>query len=128
MVVDTSAIVAILADEPDGETYARAIAEADSATMSVASYLELMIVALSRDLAGRAEVESLVADAAIELVAVTLEHAQLAATAFEQYGRGRHPAKLNYGDCFAYALAKQRREPLLFKGDDFPLTDLVPAL
>ena len=128
MVVDTSAIVAILADEPDGETYARAIAEADSATMSVASYLELMIVALSRDLAGRAEVESLVADAAIELVAVTLEHAQLAATTFEQYGRGRHPAKLNYSDCFAYALAKQRREPLLFKGDDFALTDLVPAL
>ena len=128
MVVDTSAIVAILADEPDGEAYARAIAEADSATMSVASYLELMIVALSRDLAGRTEVEELVADAAIELVAVTLEHARLAATAFEQYGRGRHPAKLNYGDCFAYALAKQRREPLLFKGDDFALTDLVPAL
>ena len=128
MVVDTSAIVAILADEPDGETYARPIPEADSATISVASYLELMIVALSRDLAGRTEVEELVADATIELVAVTLEHAQLAATAFEQYGRGRHPAKLNYSDCFAYALAKQRREPLLFKGDDFALTDLVPAL
>ena len=56
------------------------------------------------------------------------QHVRLAATAFEQYGRGRHPAKLNYGDCFAYALAKQRREPLLFRGDDFSLTDLVPAL
>ena len=128
MVVDTSAIIAILADEPDGGAYARAIADADGATMSVASYLELMIVALSRDLAGRTEVEELVAEAAIELVAVSLEHAQLAATAFEQYGHGRHPAKLNYGDCFAYALARQRREPLLFKGDDFSRTDLVAAL
>jgi ribonuclease VapC len=128
MVVDTSAVIAILADEPEGSACGRAIADAAVAVMSTANYLELMMVALSRSLAGRAEVEGLILDARIELIAVSVEHAGTAVTAFHRFGKGRHPAKLNYGDCFAYALAKHRGEPLLYKGNDFSQTDLVPAL
>ena len=128
MVVDTSAVVAILADEREGEAFGRALAAAPSRAMSVASYVELMMIALSRDLAGRTEVEGLLADAGIELVPVTPSQGQLAVTAFLRFGKGRHPARLNYGDCFAYALAKERGEPLLFKGGDFARTDVVPAL
>lgn len=128
MVVDTSAVIAILADELEGEAFGRALAMAPSRVMSVASYIELMMIALSRDLAGRAEVEGLLADAGIEVVPVTAAQGQLAVTAFLRFGKGRHPAGLNYGDCFAYALAKERGEPLLFKGRDFARTDVVPAL
>ena len=128
MVVDTSAVVAILAGEPEGPACGRALADAGSAAMSVANYVELVMVALSRDLAGRTEVEGLMADARIELVAVTRVHAGLAIEAFARFGKGRHRAALNYGDCFAYALAKERGEPLLFKGGDFARTDVVPAL
>jgi ribonuclease VapC len=96
--------------------------------MSAASYVELMIIALSRALAGRAEVEEMLKDAQIELVPVSIDHARFAVAAFDRFGKGRHAAKLNFGDCFAYALAKERGEPLLFKGEDFARTDLVPAL
>jgi ribonuclease VapC len=128
MVVDTSVIVAILMAEPDAELLGAALASARAPMMSAASYVELLLVSLSRDIAGRAEVDEMLADAAIEIVPVSLEHARLAVTAFERYGNGRHPARLNYGDCFAYALAKERVEPLLFKGDEFARTDIVPAL
>jgi ribonuclease VapC len=128
MVVDTSVVVAILMAEPDAELLGAALASARAPMMSAASYVELLLVSLSRDIAGRAEVDEMLADAAIEIVPVSLEHARLAVTAFERFGKGRHPARLNYGDCFAYALAKERVEPLLFKGDDFARTDIVPAL
>jgi len=125
MVVDTSAIVAILLQEDDAPHYADAIADADSAVLSAASYVELSIVALSRGARGRVELDGALADAAIEIVPVTIDQARLAADAYARYGKRRHPAALNFGDCFAYALAKSRGEPLLFKGTDFTHTDVV---
>jgi ribonuclease VapC len=127
MVVDTSALVAILLQERDAEIYADAIARAATAVLSAASYVELSIVALSRGARGRAELDAMLEDAAIEIVPVTIDQARLASDAYEQYGRGRHGAALDFGDCFAYALAKSRGEPLLFKGTDFGLTDIVHA-
>jgi ribonuclease VapC len=124
MVVDTSALIAILLQEEDARTYADAIAAAATAALSAASYVELAIVSLSRGVRGRAELDATLADAAIEIVPVTLDQARIAAGAYERYGKGRHPAALNFGDCFAYALAQSRGEPLLFKGTDFGLTDV----
>ena len=127
MVVDTSALLAILLQEEDAQAYADAIAAAAIAALSAASYVELTIVSLSRGVRGRAELEAALADAAIEIVPVTLDQARLAAGAYQRYGKGRHAAALNFGDCFAYALAKSRGEPLLFKGTDFGLTDISRA-
>ena len=127
MVVDTSALVAILLQEEDAQAYADAIAAAATAALSAASYVELAIVSLSRGARGRAELEAMLADAVIDIVPVTLDQARIAAGAYERYGKGRHAAALNFGDCFAYALAKSRGEPLLFKGSDFGLTDIVRA-
>jgi len=127
MVVDTSALVAILLLEQDARAYADAIAGAESTVMSAASCAELTIVAISRGTRGRAELEATLTDALIEIVPVTIDQAHIAADAYERYGRGRHPAALNFGDCFAYALAKSGNEPLLFKGADFGLTDVVRA-
>jgi ribonuclease VapC len=127
MVVDTSALVAILLLEQDAKTYADAIAGSESTVISAASYVELTIVALSRGMRGRAELEATLTDALIEVVPVTVDQAHIAADAYERYGRGRHPAALNFGDCFAYALAKSRNETLLFKGKDFALTDVSRA-
>ena len=127
MVVDTSALVAILLQEEDAQAYADAIAAAATAALSAASYVELAIVSLSRGARGRAELEAMLADAVIDIVPVTLDQARIAAGAYERYGKGRHAAALNFGDCFAYALAKSRGEPLLFKGTDFGLTDVVRA-
>jgi ribonuclease VapC len=127
MIVDTSALVAILLQEDDARTYADAIAGAGTAALSAASYVELAIVSLSRGEKGRAELEAMLADAGIEIVPVTLDQARLAAGAYEKYGRGRHAAGLNFGDCFAYALAKSRNEVLLFKGTDFARTDVLRA-
>jgi ribonuclease VapC len=95
--------------------------------LSAASYVELAIVSLSRGGQGRAELEASLADAAIEIVPVTLDQARLAASAYERYGRGRHAAALSFGDCCAYALAKSRGEPLSFKGTDFARTDVLRA-
>lgn len=128
MVVDTSAIVAILLQEDDAPRYADAIAAADFVVVSAASCVELSIVALSRDARGRVELDGTLADAAIEIVPVSIDQARLAAEAYERYGKGRHPAALNFGDCFAYALAKSRGEPLLFKGADFAQTDVVAGV
>ena len=96
--------------------------------MSAASYVELLLVSLSRGIAGRSEVDETLIDAAIEIAPVSLEQARLAVTAFERFGKGRHPARLNLGDCFSYALAKERGLPLLFKGSDFARTDIVSVL
>ena len=97
--------------------------------MSAANWLEATIVVESRgDPLSTQSLDRFVRDAQIELVAVTVEQTGLARIAWREYGRGNHPARLNFGDCFAYSLAKMRQEPLRFKGDDFAQTDIEPAL
>ena len=127
MIVDTSAAVAVLLRESDAEAYSEALA-ASLCRMSVASFLELAMVLESRKgtLAG-IELDALLEDAHIVLEPVTLEQAQAARRAWRRFGKGNHPAGLNFGDCFAYALAEVTGEPLLFKGDDFALTDVQTA-
>ena len=127
MVVDTSALLAILFGEEDARPMAEAIGRATAKRLSAASYVELAMVALSRRGTTLDEVDAQLAAWGIEVVAVTPSAARLAAHAFARYGRGRHPARLNFGDCFAYALAKECREPLLFKGEDFAKTDVAVA-
>ena len=128
MIVDTSAVLAVLFGEPDAERYERAIAGASRCRMSVASFLEAAIVLESRTSAAAGhELDIFVERAPIELVAVTPDQAQAARRAWQRFGRGNHPAALNFGDCFAYALAEATREPLLFKGQDFVLTDIEVA-
>ena len=128
MIVDSSAVLAVLFGEPDAERYERAIAEASHRRMSVANLLEAAIVVESRSGAEAGnELDFVLERASIELVPVTLEHVQAARRAWRRFGKGNHPAGLNLGDCFAYALAEIAREPLLFKGGDFELTDIEAA-
>lgn len=128
MIVDASAILAILLDEPDAERYEETIASAWPCRMSVIGFLEAAIVAESRggDAMGR-EFDNLAAQLEMEQVPVSLEQAQVARDAWRRFGKGRSPARLNFGDCFAYALAKTSGEPLLFKGADFAQTDIEAA-
>lgn len=126
MVIDTSALIAVLFDEPDASAFEAAIAAVDEPLMSAASLLEASIVIERRYPSLRSEaLDLLVARWAIKIVPVSVEQAEVARQAYRQYGRGRHKAGLNFGDCFSYALAKVAEEPLLAKGDDFPLTDLA---
>ena len=128
MIVDTSAIVAILFNEADARNYAQAIARADSCRVSAATFVETAIVVESQTKdSGSRQLDAFFRRAGITIEPVTEEHAHLARQAFTDYGKGRHPAGLNYGDCFSYALAKATGEPLLFKGKDFAKTDLVAA-
>ena len=128
MIVDTSAVLAILFHESDAERYARAITMASPRRMSVATLLETTIVLESRSGAAAGhELDAFLEEAAIELEPVTPAHAQAARRAWRRFGKGDHPAGLNFGDCFAYALAEAAREPLLFKGQDFELTDIEVA-
>jgi ribonuclease VapC len=128
MVLDTSAIVAILADEPERENFVDLIEATSIRRLSAATRVEatLVIEGRKRD-AGRADLDLFLSVAEVEVVPVTLEQAELAWEAFRRYGRGRHPAGLNFGDVFAYALAKITGEPLLFKGEDFSKTDIEAA-
>ena len=129
MIVDTSAIMAILRNEPDAPAFGAALARATRIAISAATLVELCVVAESRaGAAVWAEVEALMADAAIEVAPFTAEQAALAREGWRRFGKGRHPAGLNLGDCFAYAPAQKRGEPLLFKGGDFALTDVRRAL
>ena len=128
MIVDTSAVLAILFDEPDADRYARAIAAAPRCRMSVAGFLEFAIVLESRAGSEAAhELDRFLERAAIELAPVTADHAQAARRAWRRFGKGNHPAGLNFGDCLAYALAEATGEPLLFKGGDFARTDVEAA-
>ncbi len=128
MIVDTSAVLAILFHEPDAAHFARAITLASSRRMSVATLLETTIVLESRSSAAAGyELDAFLQEAGIELEPVTPEHAQAARRAWRRFGKDNHPAGLNFGDCFAYALAEATREPLLFKGQDFELTDIEVA-
>ncbi len=127
MVVDTSALLAILQDEPERRTFNEALESADSRLMSVATLVEVSIIIESRYGAeGLRDLDLLLERAGIELVPVDVEQARAARAAYSRFGKGRHPAALNFGDCFSYALARVLGEPLLFKGDDFSRTDLRP--
>lgn len=125
MVIDSSAIIAILSNEPEAESIAEAIAADPIRLMSAASLLEVAIVIEARyGEAGGDKLDQLLQTGQIKIEPVTVEQAEVARRAFRTYGKGRHPAALNFGDCFSYALAKILGEPLLFKGDDFSKTDL----
>ena len=128
IVVDTSALIAILRAEEDSSFILDALGRAEQRFMSAGSYLEACIVT-AKDAREAARLGRLFGDVAIDVIAVAPADARIGADAFLRYGRGSgHPAKLNFGDCFAYALAKARNLPLLFKGDDFIHTDVEPAL
>jgi ribonuclease VapC len=121
--------MAVLFQEPDAERFAEAIANAPARRMSVANLVELTMVAAGRGRGlGDRELDVFLARSLIEPVPGDLPQAYAAREAFRCYGKGRHAARLNFGDCFAYALARERGEPLLFKGNDFALTDIASAL
>jgi ribonuclease VapC len=129
VIVDTSALIAILAREPGFEMLDDAITRAPTCRLSAAGFVETSIVLESRGGAdARRFLESLLRRAAVSIEPVTAEQALLAREAYSDYGKGRHPARLNFGDCFSYALAKATGEPLLFTGDDFGKTDVIPAI
>ena len=128
MIVDTSAVLAVLFAEADAEVYARSIIETSPCRMSVANLLETSIVVESRSgLAAGHQLDHFLEKAGMELVPVTPRQVEAARLAWRRFGRGNHPARLNFGDCFAYALAQATGEPLLFKGKDFAQTDIEPA-
>ena len=128
MIVDASAIVAILGEEPDWERYNEQIATARRPRMSVVNALEVTMVTESRGGApAGTEFDRYVERIGIEMEPVTLEQLAAARYAWRRFGKGNRSAGLNFGDCFAYALADVTREPLLFKGDDFARTDVRPA-
>lgn len=125
MVIDTSALVAILVQEPEAASFAGAMARASRRRLSASSLLETVIVINSRHgEAGVRELDRLLWKAGVEIEPVTREQIDQARYGFITYGKGRHPAGLNFGDCFSYALARTTGEPLLFKGGDFSLTDV----
>ena len=125
MVIDTSALLAILFNEPDAEGFARAIAAAERRVISAANLLEAGIVIDNQisPTAGR-QLDAFVERAALSIAPVTPDQVRVARQAYLDFGKGNHMAGLNFGDCFAYALAKTTGEPLLFKGDDFSRTDI----
>ena len=127
MIIDTSAIIAILRNEREAAFCARAIADANNRRVSAVNYVEAAVVIDASDdpIASR-RFDEFVKMAQISIEAVTQTHAQIARNAYRDFGSGSgHPAKLNFGDCFAYALAKSMDEPLLFKGNDFIHTDIT---
>lgn len=128
VIIDTSALVAILYHEPEGPSFVRLIHDAESCRISVANHVELLMVVESQlGPQGMRQAENFFRRAGIAIEPVTVEQGELARQAFLDYGKGRHKAGLNFGDCFAYALAKAAGEPLLFKGDDFARTDIEAA-
>jgi len=128
MVLDTSALIAILSGEPEQEAFIHAIERADVRLLSAATLLEASIVIEARyGAAGAHHLDQLLERADVEIVPVDGEQASAARSAWQRFGKGRHPAALNFGDCFPYALAVTRGEPLLFKGNDFSQTDVPVA-
>ena len=129
MVIDSSALLAIVLDEPERDTFLDRIEAASRRLVSAATLMETAIVVTNRR--GEVAVSRLrdfLVRAEIEIAAVDARHAEAAIDAFRRFGKGRHAAGLNFGDCFAYALAKATGEPLLYKGDDFGHTDIRSAL
>lgn len=129
MIVDSSALLAVILNEDDEPRFAAAMIDASVLRMSAANWVEAAIVVDShRNPMAQVRFEDLIDALRLEIEPVTVEDAYRTRTAYSDYGRGHHQARLNFGDCFAYALAKRRGEPLLFKGDDFSQTDIEPAL
>jgi len=130
MIVDSSALIAILRDEPDAMTCTEAIANAEVRRISAVNYVETAaVIDGSRDPVASRRLDDLLQEARFVIEPVTEAQAHIARDAYRDFGRGSgHPARLNFGDCFAYALARAIGEPLLFKGDDFAHTDIESAL
>lgn len=130
MIVDSSALLAILKEEPGWETLSEVLDLAESSSISAANYFESGIIAdRYRNAVLSRRLDELIDRFSIHIEPVTPEQARIARQAYRDYGRGSgHPANLNYGDCFSYALARDKREPILYKGDDFVHTDLRSAL
>jgi ribonuclease VapC len=128
MVIDSSALIAILEQGPDAERFARSIKEADRRLISTGTVLETsLVIEVRRGPDGSDKLDVLLSTAQIEIVPFSAEHLALARLAFRRFGRGRHPAGLNFGDCISYALAKSSGEKLLFKGTDFTQTNILAA-
>lgn len=129
IVIDSSALIAILRREPEADSFLQVIATADGCLLSSVSLLETSMVLAGRtgDAASWADLDALIARAGMQVLPQDEELAQEARGAFLRYGKGRHSAGLNLGDCASYAVAKARSLPLLFKGNDFPRTDLMAA-
>ena len=128
IVIDTSAVMAILENEPERRMFNEVIEQADRCLMSAATYVETsVLIDVRRGYDGVRDFDLFVAKAGIEIMAVDVEQAKIARMAYRQFGKGRHQAKLNFGDCFPYALAKVMDTALLFKGEDFTHTDIPPA-
>lgn len=126
MVIDTSVVLAILNDEPERRAFNEAIEAADSRSLSAASFVEVSIVVEARFGAeGVRYLDRFLERANVSIVPVDLEQGRLARQAWSRFGKGRHEAGLNFGDCFSYALAQVLGEPLLFKGEDFSRTDVT---
>lgn len=125
MIVDTSVVIAILRDEPDADELAFALDSAGSRCISAASYVEAAIITdANRDPMLSRRLDTLLDQSFVNIEPVTVRQAHIAREAYRDYGKGRHKAGLNFGDCFVYALAKDKAEPVLCKGDDFRRTDL----
>ncbi|MHC1742922.1 MAG: type II toxin-antitoxin system VapC family toxin [Syntrophobacteraceae bacterium] len=128
MVIDTSALIAILLGEPEAEAFALAVARDPKRLISSFTALETgIVIEAKKGEAGARELDILLHHARIAIVPMTAEHSEIARIAWRRYGKGRHPAGLNIGDCCSYALAKSADEPLLFKGNDFSQTDIKSA-
>jgi ribonuclease VapC len=127
--VDSSALLAILLEEPEKAAFAEAIVTADGAWIGAPNYFEVSIVAESRQgQSGCRDLDRLSSSLALQVAPFDATHMESAREAYRRFGKGRHRAGLNFGDCCAYALARTLNAPLLFKGNDFGLTDIKPAL
>jgi ribonuclease VapC len=128
LIVDSSALVAIIREEPDFQSFLSALVQPGRKSISAGNWFEttLRVDNIGPEMSSR--FDELMSELALEIVPFTIELAMLAREAHRSFGRGRHPAQLNFGDCIAYATAKATGEPLLFKGNDFIHTDITPAL
>jgi ribonuclease VapC len=129
VIVDTSALLAILLDGKEADAFSDLLIKSDECLLSAVSFVEASIIAESKGGDGSVrQLDAFLRTAGISIEPMTEEHALAARQAYSDYGKGRHPAGLNLGDCFSYALAKVTGRPLLFKGNDFRKTDIEPAL
>lgn len=129
MIIDSSVIVAVALNEPERAAFETCMAAADIRRMSSGTWIELSAVAVRSRLISSTWLDTMLERFRITLEAVSIEQAAIGHQAYREFGQGSgHPAKLNFGDCFAYALAKAMGEPLLFKGDDFTHTDVQQAI
>ena len=129
MIIDTSALLAVILNEEDEEQMLTAMIDAPTLRISTANWVEAaIIIDARRNPAATMRFDDVIAELRLEIVPVSAQIASRARRAYVNYGKGYHPARLNFGDCFSYALAKEYGEPLLFKGSDFSETDIQPAL